>query len=70
MLRPTGIHRSGEAMEWNVIPAEYDMPAQRDARYVGLSLIAFAAIAIVVGAGLALVHARETGSPVAVPTSK
>lgn len=65
-----GRPRYGETMDWNVIPAEYDLPSESSARCVGRWLIALAAVAIIVGAGLALVRPTETDSSVEVPTSK
>ena len=53
-----------------VILAEYDMPLQHRARNAGLWFIGLAAIAILIGAGMALMNATQTESQVQVPISK
>ena len=56
-------------MDWMVIPAEYDMPFQRETRTAARWALGFVAIALIIGAGLALAKGSHTESSVSVPTS-
>ena len=49
-----------------VIPAEYDLPEEVNGPHKRQWLAALAALAIIIGATLALVASNETQSPVAV----
>ena len=53
-------------MNRNVIPAEYELPEDVNGAHKRQWLTALAAVAIIIGATLALVASNETQSPVAV----
>jgi len=53
-------------MNRSVIPAEYDLPDDVNGPHKRQWLAALAAVAIIIGATLALVASNETQSPVAV----
>jgi hypothetical protein len=57
-------------MEWNVIPAEYDMPSQRGARIATRWLIGSLIVALIIGAGLVVRTGTERETSVGVRTSK
>jgi hypothetical protein len=53
-------------MNRNVIPAEYELPEDVNGPHKRQWLTALAALAIIIGATLALVASNETQSPVSV----
>ena len=53
-------------MNRNVIPAEYELPEDVNGSHKRQWLTALAALAIIIGATLALVASNETQSPVSV----
>ena len=57
-------------MNRNVIPAEYELPEDLNGPHKRQWLTALAAIAIIIGATLALVASNETQSPVTVVTDR
>jgi hypothetical protein len=57
-------------MNRSVIPAEYDLPEDVNGPHRRQWLTALAAVAIIIGATLALVASNETQSPVSVVVSQ